>query len=64
MREQITLNEAVLEVAKQMGVDPEDIKRYGQKGLSSETASMDEVILQVAKLMFVDLEDIKRYGYR
>ncbi len=61
------ISEAVLRVAKKMGVDAEDIKKYGLKEpfSESETESVnkDEAVLCVANMMGVDPEDIKKYGH-
>ena len=70
------IDDAVLRVAKQMGVSLEDVRKYGHegyKGPSSESEmkltgkedqDINDAVLQAAKLMDVDPEDIKRYGYK
>jgi len=67
------INKDILQVAKIMGVDPEDIKKYGFKDsfleseadlVGEEEQDIDDTIMSVAGAMGVDPEDIKKYGHR
>jgi len=67
------IDEDIFRVAKIMGVDPEDIKKYGHEGPPSES-EMDLIgeegqdsnatIMRVAEAMGVDPEDIKKFGHK
>lgn len=59
------LDGAVLQVAGKMGVDPEDIKRYGLKDDSTESpVEAARAALTIAKQFGNTEEDITRYGFR
>jgi pyrroloquinoline quinone (PQQ) biosynthesis protein C len=66
------ISEDILQVAKIMGVEPEDIKKYGFTDSISESEmdligeeeqNIDDAIMHVAAAMGVDPEDIKKFGH-
>lgn len=65
------LSDAVLIVAKQMGIDPEDIVRYGAGEPSSDSEiepieavrqGLDDPVSRVAEAFGNSPEDLKRFG--
>ena len=67
------INKDILQVAKIMGVDPEDIKKYGLQDsfleseadlIGEEGQDIDNAIIRVAEAMGVDPEDIKKFGHK
>ena len=67
------IDEDIFRVAKIMGVDPEDIKKFGFNDSSSESEmdligeegqDIDDAIMHVAEAMGVDPEDIKKFGHK
>ena len=67
------ISEDILQVGKIMGVDPEDIKKFGFNDSFSESETdligeeeqnIDDAIMHVAGAMGVDPEDIKKFGHK
>jgi len=63
------IDEDILQVAKIMGVDTQDIKKYGFTDSISESEmdligeeGQDKSILQVAEMMGISVEDIRKFG--
>lgn len=67
------IDEYLLQAAKMMDLDVEDIKKHGYKDPSSESEmdligeegqDIDDAVVRVAAAMGVSIEDIKKYGHK